>query len=210
LESLQAYAMNNPTTIQAPTTWPEGYEHTLFALSELRARPLREGESWSEDILTLITIIFPAAAPQCFVWRPHYNLRHPLNNPEDKQETGRLEPDFVITHGPPGSQRIVAAIEIKNSPNISQEDSDRFLQYCRQIEAFDPQITLGTTMLLIAGGVAYAWNRDDVAQLLDDGFIDNDRLRAMEGTDRSAVVNEVGFLALLAGIRNRFVASLGL
>ncbi|KAG9087552.1 hypothetical protein FRC07_012790, partial [Ceratobasidium sp. 392] len=206
----QAYAMNNPTTIQAPTTWPEGYEHTLFALNELRARPLREGESWNEDILTLITIIFPATAPQCFVWRPQYNLRRSLNNPEDEQETGRLEPDFVITHGPRGSQRIVAVIDINNDPGISQEDSNRFLQYYRRIEVFGPQVTSGTTMLLIAGGVAYAWSRNDAAQLLGDGFIDNARLRAMEGTDRSAVVNEVGFLVLLAGIRNRFVASLGL
>ncbi|KAG9125371.1 hypothetical protein FRC07_007848 [Ceratobasidium sp. 392] len=202
--------------------WPVEYQHTRDHLTQMIDHPPRYEDSWNSDLLTLVAHVFPAAHPACFIWKPQYNLRLPVN-PSIRRitstdscgqtvrgrdgrgpEPARLKPDFVIAQGPRGNQRIVAIVEIKRGQEINQGDADRFLAYCTRLSrSCNPEVTERTTALLIAGGIAYEWSRDEIDLLAEDGVFKNDDLEVMRNEGRSVRVNTDEFLHLLEGIRER-------
>ncbi|KAG8702696.1 hypothetical protein FRC08_003297 [Ceratobasidium sp. 394] len=187
--------------------------------------------SWNGDILSLLNLTFPPTSPECYVIKPQSNLREPFVPPPNQEADNRRtstdsreshgavtahnramggtepnieRPDFVIDHGLWGRQKMVAMIELKRTKTLTPKDYTQFQDYCYRVTQFDDNITAGTSAMLIVGGVAYVWNRDQLGAIANQAeFTEGDIRQAAY-----AVVDTPGFLQMLAEIRNRFVESL--
>lgn len=212
-------------------TWPVLFIHNQQALSRLIRDWPRFEESWNGDILVIITQVFPAESPSCYIWKPQYNLRLPINNSDDRprtstdstgsnnqlvagQELGsepkRMKLDFVIAQGHRGQQRIVALIEIKRGLKFEAEDQKRFIGYCgRLVWDCEERVTRRTSAILIVGGFACRWDRAQMDMLVVAGTpaLTSEVLEAMKLEDgRTARVDSPAFWTLLEDVRETFAA----
>ncbi|KAG8738772.1 hypothetical protein FRC10_006489 [Ceratobasidium sp. 414] len=159
------------------------------ALTNAQARDQRCGARYTEyvDLITTEVLewkergeaktrqIAGVAPPHYFSLNTQYDLRAPVGL---KNAASQASPDFggqvfedtpsvpsiVITHGTMGNQTIVMVVEIQPSLTITRAESDKFKGYARTVEAMGPP-GAHATMLLIAGGFAFEWRRDQFADL---------------------------------------------
>ncbi|KAG8794804.1 hypothetical protein FRC12_021337 [Ceratobasidium sp. 428] len=213
--------------------WPAEYRHTQAALTQMIDRSPHYEDSWNGDLLALFARAFPATDPHCYIWKPQYNLRLPINpttqagtsssapprtstdsnnqtvrgRDEKGSEPGRLKPDFVIAQGRRGAQTIVAVIEIKRRNDFNAKDLVRFMNYCNRVEEMaGGVVTERTTALLIGGGTVYEWTRPQISELVTRATLENRDLVAMHKAGKTVRVDSVAFLKLLEGLRARFTA----
>ncbi|KDN46084.1 hypothetical protein RSAG8_04591, partial [Rhizoctonia solani AG-8 WAC10335] len=222
--------MQHPSLAPLPTQWPVGYENAHSNLSSLLEYGPRYEESWNGDVMSMLIHMFPVISPENYVIKPQCNLRKPrlLLDGENLEQAGprtsiesrghatahtrwdhnhepeRYRPDFIIDKGARNSQKLVAVIELKREGSLDIRSRERFADYCNRVVEYDHDVTTGTSALLIVGGTAYAWDRDQIDQLaLRSELSDADLEQSI-----SADVDTIGFLEILATIRNRFVQSI--
>ncbi|KDN33424.1 hypothetical protein RSAG8_13483, partial [Rhizoctonia solani AG-8 WAC10335] len=212
-----------PTPVAMPAVWPVGYNNAQNNLTSLLEDGDHRKESWIGDVLTMFIHGFPVSTEN-YVIQTKCNLRqartahvgeHQNPGSEDKSqptvqarrdgngEQGQLKPDLVINHGTRDSPKLVAVVEMKGTATLTQEDRDQFARYCTRITEYAPHVTEGTSVMLIKGGEAYAWNRQQVEGIAARTELTDQAL----GEAQFANVNTVAFVQMLAAVRNRFCLS---